>query len=91
MTQPAARLRLYRNVAVALFLLLAATLLAAQVQLGSFGLVVAMAIAGAKAMLVASCFMHLRHSSPLSRLFAVSGLLWLAILLGLTVGDYLCR
>ena len=91
MTEPAVSMRTYRKVAIALFALMAATILVAQLHLGSLSLVFALAIAGAKALLVALFFMHLRHGSPVSRLFAGAGLFWLAILLGFTLGDFVSR
>src|SRR5579871_2281264 len=35
--------------------------------------------------------MHLRHENPLTKLFALAGLFWLIILIGLTPADYLTR
>ena len=42
-------------------------------------------------LLVALFFMHVRHSMKLTKLVVVGGLLWLAILLLLTMTDYLSR
>ena len=84
-------LRTYRRITYALFLLLAATLLAARVDLGRFALLVALGIAAAKALLVAVYFMHLRDAPPAMRLFAGAALFWLLILFGLTGADYLTR
>ena len=39
-------------------------------------------------LLVALFFMHIRHSTKLTKLVVVGGLLWLAILLLLTMTDY---
>ena len=83
--------RTYLVVAAALLVLLAGTVGVSYLPLGAFGLVVALAIAGAKAALVALFFMHLRLSTPLTRLFAGAGLVWLALLMGLTMTDYLTR
>jgi len=41
--------------------------------------------------LVALVFMHVASASPLSRVFAITGLFWAAILLGLGSVDYLYR
>jgi caa(3)-type oxidase subunit IV len=35
--------------------------------------------------------MHLRHSTMLTRIVVGGGLLWLAILIGLTLSDFLTR
>ena len=41
--------------------------------------------------LVAFLFMDLGRASPLSRIFALAGLFWLVILVGLTSVDFLAR
>ena len=41
--------------------------------------------------LVATVFMHAAGASPLSRIFAITGLFWAAILLGLGSADYVFR
>lgn len=78
-------------VAAALLLLLAATSLVARMDLGAMNVVIALSIAGLKAGLVATFFMHLRASSPLMRVFACSGLLWLGIMIAFSLNDYLTR
>jgi cytochrome c oxidase subunit 4 len=50
-----------------------------------------MTIAVVKALLVLLYFMHLRYGSHLNWIFAGASFFWLAILLSLTVGDYLTR
>lgn len=91
MAETAISPRGYLLVAGLLMLLLVATVGVAMLPLGPFGLVVAMAIAGTKAALVALYFMHLRFSTPLMRVFAAAGLLWLLIAMTLTLADYLTR
>ena len=74
--------------------LLAATVittLVSFVDLGPFSVVVALAIAVCKMLLVALFFMHIRHSTKLTRLVVVGGMLWLLILLTLTMTDFLTR
>jgi cytochrome c oxidase subunit 4 len=74
--------------------LLAATIITtavAYVDLGPFSVVVALVIACTKMLLVALFFMHMRHSTKLTRLVVVGGLMWLMILLLLTLTDYLTR
>jgi cytochrome c oxidase subunit 4 len=75
----------------ALVVLLATTTGLAFVPLGRWNLVVAIAIASMKALIVVIFFMELRRSSGLVRVFAGAGFLWLLILLGLTGADYSSR
>jgi cytochrome c oxidase subunit IV len=63
----------------------------AYVDLGAFSVVAALTIACCKMLLVALFFMHVRHSGKLTWLVVTGGLLWLAILLGLTMTDFLTR
>lgn len=81
----------YYVIAVALGVLLVATLLASALVGGALGLLIAMLIATAKALLVALYFMHIRFTRGIVRVFAAAGLLWLAILIGLTLADVLTR
>ncbi len=53
--------------------------------------IVALTIATFKATLVVLYFMHARYSPQRTRLVIISGVFWLAILLGLTLSDYLTR
>lgn len=76
---------------VALLLLTVATTLVAFVDLGVFNPVVALAIACTKAVLVVLFFMELRHSSRLTKLSVGAGLFWFALLISLTLADYLTR
>ena len=68
-----------------------ATTAVAFVDLGAFSVVAALGIATCKMLLVALFFMHVRHSTKLTRLILVGGLLWLAIMLLLTLGDVFTR
>src|SRR5437667_5685632 len=61
------------------------------VDLGSFSVVAALGIATCKMLLVALWFMHVRHSSRLTKLVLVGALLWLAILLVFTMADVMTR
>ncbi|HZZ29906.1 MAG TPA: cytochrome C oxidase subunit IV family protein [Pirellulales bacterium] len=53
--------------------------------------VVGLAIAAVKATLVALYFMHLLHSGRVTWLAVLAALFWLAIMLGLTLADFLTR
>jgi len=83
--------RTYFLVYVALLALLAATVALAYINLGIWNLVIAISIAIAKALLVLLYFMHVRHSKQLVKVFAIAGFLWLLILIGLTLTDYISR
>jgi cytochrome c oxidase subunit 4 len=79
------------QVFVALLVLLFATVGAAYLPMGHFHLAVALTIAAAKAVLIGLFFMHLYYSHRLTWIVSVAALLWLAILLALTLSDYLAR
>jgi cytochrome c oxidase subunit 4 len=74
--------------------LIALTLLTtavAFVDLGAFSVVVALVIACCKMLLVALFFMHVRHSTALTKLVLAGALLWLAILIFFTLADFHTR
>ena len=91
MTEHIDSIRTYTLVLLALLVLTAATTLVAFVDLGAFSVVVALAIAVCKMLLVALFFMHVRHSTKLTKLVVLGGLLWLVILLMLTLSDFTTR
>jgi cytochrome c oxidase subunit 4 len=80
-------LKTYLHVFLALMVLTALTVWAAYQDLGAWNAVLALAIASAKALLVAIVFMHLRRAERLVWLFAGAAILWLLILFGLTLAD----
>jgi cytochrome c oxidase subunit 4 len=84
-------IRTYIGTWLALMLLFALTLGSSFIPLGGFNTAVNVAIAVAKAALVAIIFMKLRMSSALVRLAAVAGVAWLMILIGLSLTDVLSR
>lgn len=83
--------KLYLVVWAVLLLLLLATWGLAQLNLQPLGLLIAMTIAVTKMLLIILYFMHVRYSSRLTWIFAGAGFLWLAILIVLTLNDYLTR
>ncbi len=83
--------RLYLMIFGALMVLTAVTVWAATVNLGPLNVVVALLIAGLKATLVILYFMHVRYSKPQVWIFVGAGFLWLAIMITLTISDYLSR
>lgn len=84
-------LRIYFAVFAALCGLLVVTVAVALIDLGPLNVAVAMSIAIAKTALIVLYFMHLRYAGGLTRIFAVAGFVWLAILIGITLSDYLTR
>ena len=52
---------------------------------------IALAIAIAKTTLIIYFFMHVKVSSRLTQIFAVSAFVWLMILFVITMGDYMAR
>jgi cytochrome c oxidase subunit 4 len=83
--------RTYVLVFVCLALLMAVTVGAAQVHLGWLNTPIALVIALVKATLIVLFFMHVRYASPLVRIFAAGGFVWLVILFALTFSDYFTR
>ncbi len=83
--------KVYFGIFGALVALTLVTIEVALIDLGRLNTVIALAIAVFKALLVVLYFMHVRYSTRLTRLVVGSGLLWLAIMIALTMGDYLTR
>ena len=91
MAEHVASVKSYILVFLALMVLTALTVGVAFVHLGMFNDIVALTIAVTKAILVVLIFMHVAHSSRMTKLSIVAGFLWLAILIGLTLTDYFSR
>ena len=77
----------------ALIVLTIVTYLAAQVhfRVEAINTIIALAIAVTKATLVILYFMHVRYSPRLTWVVVTSGFFWLAIMITLTLSDYLTR
>jgi cytochrome c oxidase subunit 4 len=84
-------LRVYFAVFGALMALTALTVWAALQDFGAFNIVVALALACTKGVLVVLYFMHVRYSTRLTWVVVAGGFFWLLLLLGLTLSDYLTR
>jgi cytochrome c oxidase subunit IV len=84
-------LGMYFGIFATLMALTAVTVAVAWVDLGSLNIVVALAVAVFKASLVVLYFMHLKYSSKLTWIVVGAGVFWLAILLAMTMADYLTR
>ena len=91
MMQPSVPRHVYFWVYAALLALTLLTVGVAYLDLGRLNIVLALAIAVGKALLVVLFFMHLRYSSRLTWLVAGAGVVWLAHLLIFTLADYLTR
>jgi cytochrome c oxidase subunit 4 len=72
-------------------LLLALTWTLGYVNFGYFNLVIALFISFTKTILIVLFFMHIKGSSRLLHLAAMTGLLWLFLMLLLTLSDYHSR
>lgn len=83
--------RTYYIVFAALITLTIATVAVSFVELGPWHTTVGVLIGVVKASLVALVFMGLLHSSKASWMAVLAGLWWLALLMGLTIADYLTR
>jgi cytochrome c oxidase subunit 4 len=58
---------------------------------GPWNILIALAIASTKAVLVILYFMHARYSSRRTQMVIVCAIFWLAIMLFMTLGDYNTR
>jgi cytochrome c oxidase subunit IV len=74
-----------------LIVLTGTTAAVSYIELGEWNIVVALLIALIKASLVVWVFMGVRHSTTLTRLFCVAGLVWLGIMIIMTITDYSTR
>jgi len=83
--------RNYILIFVGLIVATVATTAVAFVNLGAFNVVVALGIATCKMLLVSLFFMHVKHSSALTKLVLVGALLCLAIMLAFTLADFHTR
>jgi cytochrome c oxidase subunit 4 len=83
--------KVYVGIFLSLMVLTAATVAAAYVNLGPFNIVIALAIASVKATLVVLYFMHARYSPKRTHLVIIAAVFWLAVMLALTLSDYVTR
>jgi cytochrome c oxidase subunit IV len=91
MEQRRPTLAVYFAVWLALMALLGVTLLAALPDLGALNTLIALAIAAVKAGLIILYFMHDRYAGRATWIFAGAAFFWLAILVTLTMSDFLTR
>ena len=81
----------YILIFAALMVLTGVTVWVAFQDFGPGNDVVALTIAVTKATLVVLFFMHVVYSTRLTKVVIISSLVWLVILIGLTLSDYLSR
>lgn len=84
-------LRHYFTLLAALLILLAISVGSALLPLGPFNVTINLAVSGLMTYLVMASFMHETAARRLTWLTAVTGFIWLAILIGLALADYLSR
>ncbi|HUS07501.1 MAG TPA: cytochrome C oxidase subunit IV family protein [Bryobacteraceae bacterium] len=84
-------LKVYVSIFAALLVGTALTVGANFVHFGRFNLIIALLIAFTKASLVVLFFMHVKQSSPLTKVFVVSGMFWFCLLIAGTFADYASR
>jgi cytochrome c oxidase subunit 4 len=72
-------------------LLLGVNIGVAHVRLGVMNVVIEMSLAVATALILLAVFMKLRWDTPIVRVAAAAGFVWLALLFGGTMYDYLSR
>jgi cytochrome c oxidase subunit IV len=91
MKQPAVSIRTYTFTFLALLMLALATSLIGFVDLGPFSMILAVTFATAKAVLIASFFMHALYESKVVRVILAGGVIWFLIMVSQTLGDYMTR
>lgn len=83
--------RVYGIIFGALMVLTATTVGASYLELGQFNVVVALAIACIKAVLVILFFMHVKYSSRLTKLTVAAGFFTFFVLITMSMTDYISR
>jgi cytochrome c oxidase subunit 4 len=91
MTEHMVSRRVYFTIFAALVVLTVVTWSIAKLDLGKMNAVVALTIAVVKATLVVLYFMHVRYGSRLTWVFVGAGFFWLAIMVALTLSDFMTR
>lgn len=91
MTPPTAPLRPIVLASASLLILTALSTLLALLNLGSFNLALAVAVAALQASLIAMFLMHALHGPALIRVVLACGIIWFLILETLTWTDYWTR
>lgn len=76
---------------IALLIFLVITFAASLAPWGVWSSIVSFAVSGAKTALIAYFYMHLKREKGMTRIFALGGVAWLAILICFTLSDYTTR
>ena len=88
---PVVPIRTYVTIFLSLIVFTGITVFAARQDFGALNTTVALLIAVTKASLVVLFFMGVRYNTPLTKVVVISGFMWLLILFGLGLNDYLTR
>jgi cytochrome c oxidase subunit 4 len=88
---PITPVRTLVTIFLTLLVFTAVTVFAAMRDFGALNTPVALLIAVTKASLVITFFMAVRYNTPLTKVVVASGFVWLLILFGLGLNDYLTR
>jgi|SRR5579862_192100 len=88
---PITPVRTYVAVFGGLAILTTLTVFVAHQEFGALNTPIALTIAVCKATLVVWFFMGLRYNTPLTKVTAASGFIWLMIMFGIGLSDYLTR
>ncbi|HKN33636.1 MAG TPA: cytochrome C oxidase subunit IV family protein [Terriglobales bacterium] len=92
MSEHIASAKLYIGVWAALMCLTTITAAVSWIELGPFNIVVALAVATCKMLLVALFFMGVKYiNQKMTVVVIIAGLFWLFILLALSMTDYVSR
>ena len=91
MTEPVVSRKTYLFTWLALLGLTLGTTLIGFLDLGPFSMVIAVALAAAKASLIVLFFMHALYEFKLVRVIIAAGIVWFLIFVGLTLNDYVSR
>ncbi len=83
--------KIYVAIFASLLVATGLTVAASYVEMYAFNVVVALAIAVIKAMLVVLFFMHVKYSSRLTKLTVFAGLFTFLVLIFMTLSDYISR
>lgn len=83
--------KMYWGIWAALMIGTLITVLASEVELHAWNIVIALLIATIKGTLVVLFFMHLRYSPKLTMVVVIASVFWLGIMFALTMTDYLSR
>jgi cytochrome c oxidase subunit IV len=83
--------KVYGVIFAALLIMTAITVGASYLELGEFNVIVALAIACIKAVLVILFFMHVKYSSRLTKLTVAAGFFTFFVLITMSMTDYISR